>query len=381
MPQASQANEHAKITSYVYTPPSHRLLFRGSLSVPDSRLLLEGLSFTLPIDNARSPSVKLLQNPLALALESMRGRTLALSGTSRVNSVHLDKMAEVDVDVHPSAFISRLYFENQLCSAPITSPHGHTDVGIRVTLGDLESQDASDILIYGQLLKTQQFDPSSSTSLDTTPGPVLQLRAARIFTVPPSQQPRPPRPDDPVPRFPPTLVCTKKRRAEESPSTRLKRRKEEAVLQKARDVMTRMPSADVIGSANRPKVFSRAKTVQEDVFKVPPPPDLKALDISKELEKANKAVVKRAASDCLAKHGIHKADANFKEIWGFVYRGTEFALRTQMQSRAIECRAAEKFAKVHTEMYVKGTIPGGTSGFQEGRHRCSSNNSRYNDNG
>jgi len=41
-------------------------------------------------------------------------------------------------------------------------------------------------------------------------------------------------------------------------------------------------------------------------------------DISKELEKANKAVVKRAASDCLAKHGIHKADANFKEIWGFV---------------------------------------------------------------
>jgi hypothetical protein len=92
-----QANEHAKITSYVYTPPSHRLLFRGSLSVPDSRLLLEGLSFTLPIDNARSPSVKLLQNPLALALESMRGRTLALSGTSRVDSVHLDKMAEVDV--------------------------------------------------------------------------------------------------------------------------------------------------------------------------------------------------------------------------------------------------------------------------------------------
>jgi hypothetical protein len=37
-------------------------------------------------------------------------------------------------------------------------------------------------------------------------------------------------------------------------------------------------------------------------------------------------VVKRAASDCLAKYGIHKANADFKEIWGFVYRGTEFAL-------------------------------------------------------
>jgi len=95
--QAEQANEPSKLTSYVYTPPSHRLLFRGSLSVPHSRLLLEGLSFTIPIDKTRSPSVHLLQNPLALALESMRGRALALSGTSRVDSVHLDRLAEVDV--------------------------------------------------------------------------------------------------------------------------------------------------------------------------------------------------------------------------------------------------------------------------------------------
>ncbi|KAI0295270.1 hypothetical protein BC826DRAFT_291004 [Russula brevipes] len=70
-------NEYAKITSYVYAPPSHRILFRGSLSVPDSWLLLEGLSFILPINHARSPSDKLLQNPLAIALESMRRRTLA----------------------------------------------------------------------------------------------------------------------------------------------------------------------------------------------------------------------------------------------------------------------------------------------------------------
>ena len=97
MKHASQANDPANLTSYVYTPPSHRLLFRGSLSVPDSRLLLEGLSFTIPISDTRSSGVNLLQNPLALALESMRGRTLALSGTTRVDAVHLDKMAEVDV--------------------------------------------------------------------------------------------------------------------------------------------------------------------------------------------------------------------------------------------------------------------------------------------
>jgi hypothetical protein len=145
MPQASQTNEHAKITSYVYAPPSHRLLFRGSPSVPDSWLLLEGLSFMLPINNVRSPSDKLLENPLALALESMRGRALALSGTSRVNSVHLDKVAEVDVwadplnegrsevsdtlaemfiDIHSSASISRLYFENQLQLNHLSWPHG-----------------------------------------------------------------------------------------------------------------------------------------------------------------------------------------------------------------------------------------------------------------
>ncbi len=44
-----------------------------------------------------------------------------------------------------------------------------------------------------------------------------------------------------------------------------------------------------------------------------------------------------------------------------------------MQSRAIETRTAEKFAKVHAEMYVKGTIPtAGGSGLQEGRSRSSS---------
>jgi len=217
----------------------------------------------------------------------------------------------IDRDIHRSAYISRLYFENQLCSAPITSPHGHTDIGIRVTLGDLgaylfpkvqmslvqtlgptDCQDASDILIYGRLLEKDHSSPSSSKSQHTPS--MLQLRAARILTAPPIKQTRPPRPDDPVPRFPPTLMCTKKRRAEESPSTRLKRRKEEAVLQNARDVMRRIPSADVIGNLNIPELLSQAQTTQDDVFKVPPLPDLKgkgkALDIAKELEKANKAV-------------------------------------------------------------------------------------------
>ena len=97
MRQSTQVEDPFKLTSYVHAPQTHRLLFRGSLSTPDSRLLLEGLSFTIPTDNTRSPSINLLKNPLALALESMRGRTLALSGISRVDSVQLDRTAEVDV--------------------------------------------------------------------------------------------------------------------------------------------------------------------------------------------------------------------------------------------------------------------------------------------
>ncbi len=90
-------------------------------------------------------------------------------------------------------------------------------------------------------------------------------------------------------------MYARKRHAEDSPSVRLKRRKEDVVQQNARDVLTRIPSAGVIGNTNRPKLLSRAKTVQDDVFKVPSLPDPKgkgkALDnIAKELEKANKAV-------------------------------------------------------------------------------------------
>lgn len=59
-----------------------RLLYRGALSLPDSHLLLDGLTFTGHAANDAS----LLQNPLALALESMRGRpTLRFLGVRKLN--------------------------------------------------------------------------------------------------------------------------------------------------------------------------------------------------------------------------------------------------------------------------------------------------------
>lgn len=183
--------------------------------------------------------------------------------------------------------------------------------------------------------------------------------------------------------------------------------------------MTCMPSADVILNASRPQMLSRAKTLPDDVFKVPPPPVLKgkgkALDIAKELEKANKAVssarffyfptyldLKRWLNvlrviaslnmgstklmQTSKKSGVlYTAGLNL--LWFVPVFIRRFCMlkaslqRNQMQSRAIESRAAEKFAKVHAEMYVKGTIPGASSGVQEGRNRCNSINSRSSDNG
>jgi hypothetical protein len=64
-------NEHvlrASIRAMSEPSPSTRLLYRGAISLPDSLIRLDGLTFTT------SHSNKLLTNPLALALESMRGR-------------------------------------------------------------------------------------------------------------------------------------------------------------------------------------------------------------------------------------------------------------------------------------------------------------------
>lgn len=53
-----------------------RLLYRGSLSLPDSNLLLDGLTFTIDLPSSDAPAARtLLETPLPLALESLRGRS------------------------------------------------------------------------------------------------------------------------------------------------------------------------------------------------------------------------------------------------------------------------------------------------------------------
>jgi hypothetical protein len=80
---------------------SYRLLYRGALSLPDSLLLLDGLTFSVRLNSpSKHSTFNLLQNPLALALESMRGRpSLRFLGTVFLRDVWMDESGGVEMYV------------------------------------------------------------------------------------------------------------------------------------------------------------------------------------------------------------------------------------------------------------------------------------------
>ena len=76
-----------------------RLLYRGAFSLPDSNLLLDGVTFAinLPADDHQA-GLKLLDTPLPLALESMRGRqSLQYIGVERMDDLCCDYSGGVTV--------------------------------------------------------------------------------------------------------------------------------------------------------------------------------------------------------------------------------------------------------------------------------------------
>ena len=98
-PAESQSSSMLPSTpSRTRTTSNNRLLYRGALSLPDSDLLLDGLSFVAESSHGFTPSNKLLQDPFALALESMRGRpSLRLLGTEKLERVRLDTETQVNM--------------------------------------------------------------------------------------------------------------------------------------------------------------------------------------------------------------------------------------------------------------------------------------------
>ena len=92
----------ASSSSSVQKNQTPRLLYRGALSLPDSNLTLDGLTFTisLPADDPQG-SLQLLENPLPLALESMRGRpTLHFAGVEKLDNLYCDFSGGVNLYVY-----------------------------------------------------------------------------------------------------------------------------------------------------------------------------------------------------------------------------------------------------------------------------------------
>ena len=102
--------------------------------LPDSDLLLEGISFT-----TSGSSTSLMSSPLPLTLESQRNRSLRLIQvvdliSERLKDLLDDKNA-VRAYVHPDAQPSLSFFESSFCSGAMSGEQ-ISDVGVRIGLGD-----------------------------------------------------------------------------------------------------------------------------------------------------------------------------------------------------------------------------------------------------
>ncbi|KAF9523839.1 hypothetical protein CPB83DRAFT_862179 [Crepidotus variabilis] len=385
--------------------PSYRLLYRGAISLPDTLLLLDGLTFfaqlsSSPLKDATlNPNVSaskhklgldLLKTPLALALEIMRGRpSLRFIGTVQLKDMSLDTSGDVELDIHPTAILSRIYFENLFCLKPFnygssSSMDGtpsRSDVGLQVALGDTDGPETTEIVIFAQQL-------TSPLSADSRR---IRMCVARLLDTPPNVQPtkRLPRPDDPIPRKPPAFFI----------QNQLKR----TASTNARD-LKRTASTGSLAPTKRAKLTegtaATATSTGESVFKVPELPgskqpagsstakskgkgkekdvfgDVREIQGAKDkqkpeegqvltvsegtLEKTNKNVIKRSTVEHLARTKdptgklIDKDHSEFKEMYAAIYRGVCFALRAKMRTSTLDLTVADRLVDAHALMYLGG---------------------------
>lgn len=380
---------------------SHRLLYRGALTLPDSHLLLDGVSFTAALstgedeigkDSSRNLELDLLNHPLALALESMRGRpSLHFLGAIKLSEVWIDEKSTgvVSMDVHPQASLTRMYFETLFCLDGSITPFGRSEYGFRISLSDNDDPSASDILVYAQVsandCAASVIDHASTSNAPSEP---IQIVAARLLPgPPPAPAPPRPRPDDPTPRVPPSALASKRKR-DISPAGQDKRSrittdrgKEKATandidaeaLRKARETMKRMPKPPTTSTAAPVAARANGKESKRGEFKVPKVPQwtesvLSPMDDGdmfgagyaagtqaqspEEQEKTNKTVVKQATVRCLADHAINKQHPEFNDLYQTIYRGASFALRSQMRAGPVDLWSVYKFVDAHAKLYV-----------------------------
>ncbi|KIY66319.1 hypothetical protein CYLTODRAFT_423535 [Cylindrobasidium torrendii FP15055 ss-10] len=269
-----------------------RLVYRGSILLPDSDLVLDGLTFSAMI----SAQATLLDNPLALSLESLRGIPLRFVSMVALSDIYYDTktVPQIALHVHPHATLSTVYLSRVFC----LDAQKALNTGVRVALGDI---DETNIVVY-----------ASKTAEDT-----VQLFAARI-TPPPSILPRP---DDPTPRKPPPMLL------------------------KGRDTIpSRSPIVKSATTANLAKPANPLKRSRSE-FKVPadPQPDL---------ERQNKDRIRDVVTTFLPADILPKSHPDYKETYQMMYRGVMFALRVHMKVRQLKEQEIAKLARVHADMYI-----------------------------
>ncbi|RXW22371.1 hypothetical protein EST38_g3489 [Candolleomyces aberdarensis] len=324
-------------------------------------------------------------------------------GVIKLADVYMDGSGSVEMDIHPRAILTRIYFENMFCLKPFPNNGKavgiRSDIGIKVALGDSDGPETTQIAVYAQV------KPSDDLAEGKTP--TIQLRVGRLTLRPPQQKlVRLPRPDDPIPRKPPIVF--------------------------GRGDLKRVASGTLAlnGGAKRPKLLGGGNSVSNlgsgvrlaatassgDVFKVPELPKQAAkqakekekakekedvfggvsevgpaqgasakakrktdeldelLELEEDdidggaLERANKNKIKKATVSHLAqtkdpaKKGmvIDKNHPDFKEFYGAVYRGVCFAVRGRIRLESVDLAIVERLLKLHTKMYLTGLGPPAT---------------------
>ncbi|KAG7091284.1 hypothetical protein E1B28_010332 [Marasmius oreades] len=341
----------------------HRLLYRGALLLPDSHLLLDGITFSARLDAEH----KLLDNPLALALESMRGiQTLRFLGTASLHDVYMDTSGDILMDIHPQATLSRIYFENMFC-LPTTSSD---TLGVRVSLGDSNGPETTQIIIYVRHI----FSDDNC--------PIAELAVARITPGPPVRLPRP---DDPTPRKPPTLPISRPREVRRLPNANIPTTRKQSVLPpslaanlggdvRLGKVQSEFKVPQLPAKVNKAKITKLKDKGKGKAFEIADVDDVFAVGLAAStnkgakrkkgedgenavenetpLERENKNLIKKVTVHRLSVLSITKAHPEWKELFNYVYRGVGFALRSDIKLHLVEEQTIDRLVATHIGMYV-----------------------------
>ncbi|WAQ84609.1 hypothetical protein PtA15_5A182 [Puccinia triticina] len=104
--------------------------------------------------------------------------------------------------------------------------------------------------------------------------------------------------------------------------------------------------------AKAPKDRSKSRNVESP--RDPPPPEQASKtksDTSAYLAQ-NKLLIRKFTSESLSNRGLHKQHPKFKDLYGAVCRGVQFAMREALETQAIDKNLTKTFVESHLAMYM-----------------------------